>query len=127
MKNKDFYKEEIFNIAITGTRVAVVNDKPVSCADIYCAECNLSDGLYCTNCRDNCVKWMNRESVNWTKVPVDTKILVRDCDDEQWQPRYFASFEGGKVYAWDGGTTSYTADGHQVVWEQAKLFEEDKK
>ena len=127
MLNKDLYKEEILNIAIAGARVAVVDDKPVCCYAVDCDACDLCDESHCTSCRDKCVKWMNRESVNWTKVPVDTKILVRDCDDEQWQRKYFASFEDGKVYAWDGGATSYTADGYRTVWEQAKLFEEDKK
>lgn len=126
MKNKDLYKEEIFNIATTGAKVAVVNDKPVSCATVYCDDCDLSDDSHRSSCNDNCVKWMNREAMDWTKVSVDTKILVRDTDRSPWQPRYFASFEGGKVYAWDGGTTSYTADGNQVVWNQAKLFEKDK-
>ncbi len=126
MKNKDLYKEEIFNIAIAGARVAVVNDKPVCCDAVDCDACDLSDVSHCTSCRDNCVKWMNRESIDWSKVPVDTKILVRDCDDEQWQRRYFASFEAGKIYAWDSGKTSYTADSFRAVWAQAKLFEEDK-
>nr|DAG18844.1 MAG TPA: hypothetical protein [Caudoviricetes sp.] len=125
MKNKDLYKEEIFNIATTGGKVAVVNDKPVNCATIQCIDCDFFKSR--CSCQDNCIKWMNKEAMDWTKVSVDTKILVRDTDRSPWQPRYFASFEGGKVYAWDGGTTSYTADGHQVLWNQAKLFEEDKK
>lgn len=128
MKNKDFYKEEIFNIAITGARVAVVNDKPVSCAAIYCDDCDLSDDSHHTSCVDSCVKWMNRESVDWTKVPVDTKILVRDRDVEQWQPRYFARFEDGKVYAWGYGTTSWSAYRSDNItdWDMAKLAESEE-
>lgn len=125
MQNKDLYKEEIFNIATTGNRVAVVNDKPVSCGAVYCDACDLSDGSHHTSCVDSCVKWMNRESMDWTKVPVDTKILVRDRNVEQWQPRYFARFEDGKVYAWNNGATSFS-EKRMTVWAQAKLFEEDK-
>lgn len=62
--------------------------------------------------------------VDWSKVPVDTKILVRTNSDEIWYKRYFAEYKVGRVYAWNNGQTSYTADGKSSSWHQAKLYKE---
>lgn len=63
--------------------------------------------------------------VDWSKVPVDTPILVSDIDREGWCKRYFAFLKDGKVAAWTGGATSWSADGDRdvVKWEYAKLAE----
>lgn len=64
------------------------------------------------------------ESIDWSKVPVDTKILVRDFNNQAWIPRYFSGFTGcGYVYAWNNGATSRT-EKRMTAWSQAKLFEE---
>ena len=63
--------------------------------------------------------------VDWSKVPVDTPILVSDEKHEDWVKRYFAFFENGKVYAWVAGATSWSADNNRDAshWEIAKLAE----
>lgn len=63
--------------------------------------------------------------VDWSKVAVDTPILVRDLKEQEWGKRYFAFFKDEKVYAWVGGATSWSADGDKDVlkWEYAKLAE----
>ena len=63
--------------------------------------------------------------VDWSKVAVDTPILVRDLKEQKWGKRYFAFFEDEKVYAWVGGATSWSDDGDKNVlkWEYAKLAE----
>lgn len=63
--------------------------------------------------------------VDWSKVAVDTPILVKDHDGEDWEKRYFAFFEDGNVYTWMSGTTSWTADiaGGATDWKYAKLAE----
>ena len=63
--------------------------------------------------------------VDWSNVAVDTPILVRSIKEQEWGKRYFAFFEDGKVYAWIGGATSWSADGNKDVlnWEYAKLAE----
>lgn len=62
--------------------------------------------------------------VDWSKVKVDTPILVRDCEISRWEKRYFASFENGKVHAWNGGTTSWSAENKNTMsWKYAKLAE----
>ena len=68
------------------------------------------------------------EVVDWSKVPVDTKILVRVSEHNEWSKRHFAKFENGKVYAWDNGKTSFTSNtkSSYTAWQQAKLYKEEK-
>lgn len=42
--------------------------------------------------------------VDWSKVKVDTPVLV-SLDDETWLCRYFAAFKNGIVYTWSGGVS----------------------
>lgn len=51
---------------------------------------------------------------------VDDLIMVRDSDRDTWVMRYFAKVQDGKVYAWKNGYTSYTADGCQTHWSEAR-------
>lgn len=62
--------------------------------------------------------------VDWSKVKVDTPILV-SLDDETWLCRYFAAFKNGIVYTWSGGATSWSVRKreHQDAWSLAKLAE----
>nr|DAJ57790.1 MAG TPA: hypothetical protein [Caudoviricetes sp.] len=61
--------------------------------------------------------------IDWSKVPVDTPILVRDLKAQDWGKRYFAFFKDGKVYAWTGGATSWSAedDKEALPWTDVKL------
>lgn len=62
--------------------------------------------------------------VDWSKVKVDTPILV-SLDDETWLCRYFATFKNGIVYTWSGGATSWSVRKRecQDAWGLAKLAE----
>ena len=64
--------------------------------------------------------------VDWSKVEVDTPILVRDFGAAKWQKRYFAYFENGRVYTWCGGATSWSSNGCKdtMSWRHAKLADE---
>ena len=66
------------------------------------------------------------KNLDWSKVPVDTPILVRDNDANVWKKRYFAKYEDGKVHTWRGGKTSWSNNGATTIeWNQAKLPEEE--
>ena len=71
-------------------------------------------------------KECKESKVDWSKVEVDTPILVRDSEDSKWLERYFAKFEDGKVYAWLGENTSYTASS-VAKWKYAKLAESEEE
>lgn len=61
--------------------------------------------------------------VDWSKVPVDTPILVKDDYDDKWEKAYFAEYENGMVYAWNNGRTSFSAISKDdtFIWDRAKL------
>ena len=67
----------------------------------------------------------NKEYIDWNTVPVDTTILVRDFEDEDWIPAYFAEYKNGVVYVWEDGGTSFTKK-QTEAWCYTKLYEEDK-
>lgn len=126
MTNGEKYAKEILDIACAGHSVAKVNGKITKCARTNCIECDFGGDYYC---HEKIAEWANSEyveqPVDWSKVAVDTPILVRDTKDDEWEPRHFARCENGEVYAWDGGMTSWSAGGDVSKWEYAKLAESE--
>ena len=63
--------------------------------------------------------------VYWSKVAVDTPILVKQYEQDKWEKRHFAYFKDERVYAWLCGATSWSADyeGDTTDWNLAKLAE----
>ena len=63
--------------------------------------------------------------VDWSKVAVDTPILVKQYEQDKWEKRHFAYFKDERVYAWLCGATSWSADyeGDTTDWNFAKLAE----
>lgn len=126
MKNKEKYAKEILEIACNGDCFAFnkTTNKVVPCNRLSCSDCFFDE----IGCRKAVKKWSESEyiepPVDWSKVPVDTPILVRDEDEEKFKKRYFAKYANEKVYAWNMGTTSWTADENCVTtWNCAKLAE----
>ena len=128
MLNREKYAKEILDIACKGDKIAVRNGKITSCDDILCKDCDFGY----SDCNEEILKWANSEyvepPVDWSKVAVDTPILVRDSEKESWRKRHFAKYENGIVYAWGNGTTSWGADSDNVCdWKIAKLAESEEK
>ena len=64
------------------------------------------------------------ETIDWSKVPVDTKVLVKgDENDCQYLKRYFAEYKDGYIYTWAYGGTSFTTQ-VKTRWSCGKLYEE---
>ena len=89
-------------------------------------KCNLND---CGMCNMLQMIWLMEDyeepKVDWSKVAVDTPILVRDYEGQEWANRYFAKYENKTIYAWDSGRTSWTGDG-VTEWKYAKLAESEE-
>lgn len=68
------------------------------------------------------------EVIDWSKVPVDTKILVSNFGTKQYKA-YFAKYEDRKIYAWDSGRTSFTAgfENNMACWDYVKLYKEGEE
>ena len=127
MTNFERYRNEILEISKNGDRVAVdkCTKKVHSCNEVTCWNCVFYNGD--ASCAAPLMLWLYEEyqepSVDWSKIAVDTKVLVSD-DGEEWHKRHFARYEEGIVYVWSYGGTSWTT-GPMEVWEYAKLAEED--
>jgi hypothetical protein len=67
-------------------------------------------------------EWCEVVEPDWSEVPVDTKILVRDLNTQPWEKRHFAKFVNDTVYAWIDGKTSFTTV-DIASWQHAKLAE----
>lgn len=132
MTNREKYAEQILDIATTGHSIAI--DKKgnfYKCSELECEDCIFSrreqDNCYCG---EKIKKWSEQEyvepPVDWSKVPVDTKILVRDSEDEEWKKRHFAKFEDGKIFAWTSGVTSFSSESSDSItwWMKGKLAED---
>ena len=96
--------------------------KKDSCAGIGCEHCHMLQLL-----------WLMEEyeepkepETDWSKVEVDTPILVRTVEGEEWHKRHFAKYEGGTVYAWYGGCTSWS-ETVMNNWKYAKLAESEEE
>ena len=108
MTNKEKYKEEILDYLINCSDIAIdkktgtVCDCSFQIGCSWCAFCN-EDGNCCER---NKTKWLNEEyvepKVDWSKVPVDTPVLVSQ-NGSTWFKRYFAGFDKGVVSAWNQG------------------------
>lgn len=130
MKNREFYKEQIFGalredglLCNKFIKPKIIASYGFECTEIGCTYCNLLTSI-----------WLEEEykepaepEVDWTKVEVDTPILVKDYDESDvWYKRYFSKFEDGKVYSWSNGRTSWNGDDEER-WNYAKLAEKEEE
>lgn len=77
-------------------------------------------------CAQKRLEWLQKEhkepEVDWSKVEIDTPILVRNFKDDGWEIRYFAGLIGGKVHTFDKieASDDYT---NILPWRYAKLID----
>ena len=89
--------------------------KADNCSDMPCSRCQMLQMLWLL---EDC----EESEVDWSKVKVDTPLLVRNYINGEWSKRYFAKYEDGKVYTWINGRTSWNETGI-YTWKYAKLAE----
>lgn len=110
MLNAEKYKNEI--IQAEGFFGLFEGRKVVSCNKIKCEYCEFyNDNL--NECSSERVLWLLEEyeepKVDWSKVPVDTKVLASFSEEKDLIPRYFAKYENNNIYVWSYGKTSWSA------------------
>lgn len=123
MTNLEKYAEEIKNYK----------------GDDFCTDFIIPVILKGCECSESCEQcsmlqtiWLMEEyeepEVDWSKVEVDTPILVRGSENEEWNKRYFARYENETIYAWVNGRTSWTSIDSDYVyaWKYAKLAEQEE-
>lgn len=135
MKNREKFREEIVERART----------PVTLRDNLCEFIKKNvlphfgeggcDIFNCAWCRVLLDIWLDEEyieplkpEVNWSKVPVDTLVRVRDDADDEWYLRYFKGTEDSALYrfvTWESGATSITAYDSVENWKYCELVEDE--
>jgi hypothetical protein len=131
MLNIEYYKDKLVELCVIDIdRLALIQGQPRICdSSLLCDECLLNNkNEFCSN---EALNWLFSEykepEVDWSKVKVDTPILVKNEKENIEYRRHFARFENGKVYAWGDGATSFTANDeyHVTSWNYAKLAESE--
>lgn len=132
MTNREKYAEQILDIACGGNIFAVnkETEEVIGCNTIDCAHCKFNYTHII--CERALARWCNAEyiepQIDWSKVPVDTPILVSDSECGYLAHRYFAKYENGQVYAWCDGCTSWSklyGDEDCSPWKYAKLAKDE--
>lgn len=126
MTNYEHCKEQIEKYVRLGIEFAVDKNGEIQhCRGLSCNDC-----IFGNEDIDECdmkkMKWADEEyqeqKVDWSKVPIDTRIFVRINEFSEWKPRHFAGYKDGKVYAWNDGGTSFSAT-MKISWNCAKIAE----
>ena len=122
MKNYEKYADEIKGYNGTHFCKDFIKQyilKSDDCINVGCARCKMLQMLWL-------VEEYEEPDTDWSKVEVDTPILVRDGEDEEWNKQHFAECDGKVVCAWLGGKTSWTEDCVKG-WKYAKLAESEEE
>lgn len=138
MTNYENRRKEIEPLTRMGIRIAIEKETNEirACNGLSCSDCLFRPY---DNCAKRAIEWADAEyiepEVDWSKVAVDTPILVSD-DNKHWYRSYFADYqnEEQKVIAWKKGRTSWSVyyDNHfdvsnRELWNYAKLAEVDNE
>ena len=137
MKNREKYRDEILNSMFRGDDKAYcefarknVLPNLTDCTNGECGELRS-----CWLCRCIFDFWLDEEyeeppkpEADWSNVPVDTLVRVRDAEDEDWLLRYFKGINEDSLRhryeAWESGATSKTANGEYLCWNYCELVED---
>lgn len=119
MKNCEYYAKEIAEAMISN-----------SCAFIekhlYKGK-DCSYNIRCDECQKRFEQWLLEDykepEIDWSKVPVDTPVLVRYYDDREWLERHFVCYMPCTNLPFVAFTTGKTREKAQNVqwWSQCKL------
>lgn len=125
MKNYEKYAEEIREY--NGINICSEFIKP------HILEADNCNGIECQRCAMLQMLWLLEEyeepkepEIDWSKVGVDTPILVRNDEMDNWTKRYFAKYEHSEVFVWVGGRTSWN-ETNMLAWNYAKLAESEEE
>ena len=122
MKNYEKYADEIREYK--GINICSEFIKP------HILEADNCNGIDCQRCAMLQMLWLLEDykepETDWSKVEVDTPILVRNHEIDNWTKRYFAKYEHSEVFVWVGGRTSWN-ETNMLAWNFAKLAESEEE
>ena len=133
MKNREKYKNELMDVIKKDGNICKfminhgVSQMFGKDMESFCRETE------CTFCTTALNLWLDEEyeepEVDWSKVPVDTLVRVRDREDQEWTLRYFKGIDDGnsmcRYSVWESGATSKTANNGYMCWKYCELVEDE--
>ena len=131
MTNKEKYTKEILDIFCeTITHPALTKEGLRECDKTECSDCLFSQMKECEYCFRQWLKSEYKEpEIDWTKVQENTRILVRDRDDNPWFNAHFAYYRNGHVFAFPYGRTSWTIAPDMTIcpWNCAEIADPNEQ
>ena len=129
MKNYEKYADEIreYNgdsICTDFIEPYILKSINAKCTNTSCVKCHLYRTIWLLEDYEE----PKEPEVDWSKVEVDTPILVRTVEGAEWFKRHFAKYEDGRVFVWNNGKTSWTAPDDELMtdWNYANLAESEE-
>ena len=127
MKNREKYKNELMDVIKMDGRICGFVKKHEVFRMIGTGWESFCE-MDCIACGTALQIWLDEEyEVDWSKVPVDTLVRVRDYENVEWYLRYFKGIDKSnpeeKYEAWLNGTTSKTSNDKYVHWKYCELVE----
>ena len=126
MKNREKYENELMDVIKMDGRICGFVKKH----DVF----RMIGTGWESFCEMDCVAcgtvlqiWLDEESkVDWSKVPVDKLVRVRNDENGEWLLRYFCEWNGNtdhKYTTFPNGRTSKTATYYVENWRFCELVE----
>ena len=124
--NYEHYKDEIIKHCIAKKQCEFIRGTMFKTND--CSKYNT-----CSECREEAFKWLDELyeepviEIDWSKVPVDTPVLVRDYESDNYEKRHFNYYEAENTrpfICFADGKSSYTSNGIKS-WSHCELAREE--
>ena len=136
MKNREKFRDEIIKSAKESAECDACTFKITHVLPRFGGDGKNCSDYSCKWCYILCNLWLDEEyeeppkpEVDWSKVPVDTLVRVRENENREWCLRYFKGLNksnfGEKYEAWSNGMTSKTASDSSNTWKYCELVEEE--
>lgn len=134
MKNREKFREEIAHEIRIGSTCNFIKNTVMPAFFKADGTCN---GVECFACSNMFALWLDEEyaeppkpKVDWSKVPVDTLVRVRDREEQEWILMYFKGISdcdydrAHRFMTWcDGATSKTVSGGDYIKWKYCELVE----
>lgn len=125
MKNKEFYANEIIEIAIHGESMGVNKNTltPCACNSIDCSKCLVH--VYNVDCcdSDKLLEWANAEHVD--KYEHDEVVLWKNSKFDEWIPAHYAYYKDGCHQVYANGCSSLTAKDVTIAVDYIRKYDKE--
>lgn len=124
MKNKERYREELIENCKKCTNCDFIRNIIMPTFDTSCQIIN------CRGCQILVSLWLDDEYKHpeyWSKIPVNTPVLVRHNKNGKWFLRLFAKYDDGMVFTYPLSYFKETIGDHKSIdkylqtWNYIKL------